>query len=99
MELKRIGYKSAASIGFVMLVFNLISGILKLALRNYIDGASGVLVGSAVQELVITPLMGGLLVYIFIVLIIVLYNFIAKKGFTISWEVKESKEAIKKKKK
>ena len=90
MQLKRINVRSAIFFGVAALVFYLISGLVQwiIYLRNpaAYQAAFGVTI-SPLQSLVFVPIIGGIIVYLLTLIIIGVYNMIAKSN-PISWEVK-----------
>jgi len=89
MKLTKINYVSAVFIGASALVMYFILGVLQLILLSQ-DPTLIALMGSAskVQILVYTPLIGCVVAYLFTLLMILVYNVVAKK-YAISWIVKK----------
>jgi len=90
MELKRIKFVSAFYFGVVALVVQLITGISQLILYKSNPGlfsSNGLPAPSAVFSLIVTPVIVGVLFYVFMLLLIWIYNQVARK-FPISWEVR-----------
>ncbi len=85
MKLKNINYKSAAFFGILTLVLSLIQGAFGLIISAAYPGQFPAL--TPVQALVSAPLIGGFLGYFFAIIVIWIYNFVARKGYPISWEV------------
>jgi len=86
MKLTKINYNSAVIFGVLSFVMYLAIGFLQWTLRDVLI-AQGISV-SAVQSFVVAPIVGGIVGYLFMLLGIVLYNFVAKK-YPISWEVRK----------
>jgi len=88
MELKQIKYKSAIFFSVAALVMYLLMGILQLVVAN--DPAFVAMYGSVspLQALVYAPVLGAAVSYLFMVLMIFIYNVVAKK-YPVSWEVKK----------
>lgn len=84
MKLTKIGYNSAAFFGVITLIMYLIIGILQWSLRDVLL-ASGIQV-TAVSAFVVAPIVGGIVGYLTVLVMIVIYNFVAKK-YPISWDV------------
>ena len=87
MKLTKINYVSAVFLGVAALLMYFILGVLQLILLSQ-DPTLVALIGSIskVQALVYTPIIGGVVAYIFKLLMILVYNVVAKK-FPISWDV------------
>jgi len=87
MKLTNINYVSAVFIGVSALVMYFILGILQLILVAQ-DPTLVALMGSVskVQILVYTPLIGGVVAYLFTLLMILVYNVVARK-YPVSWIV------------
>jgi len=84
MKLTKIGYNSAvvfSALGFVMYFF---IGILQWSMRDILI-ASGVPI-NAVSVFVTTPITGGIIGYLSVLIVIAIYNLVAKK-YPIAWEV------------
>lgn len=92
MQLKRVGYRSAIYFGAITLVVYLIMGILQLLMRPQIaEIPEYALLAVAITPqnvLIITPIIGAAVMYLFALLAICVYNFVAKKH-PINWEVKK----------
>tara|TARA_Y100000310_G_C20371362_1_gene663661 strand:+ start:298 stop:561 length:264 start_codon:yes stop_codon:yes gene_type:complete len=87
MKLKNINYKSAAFFGLLTFVFTFVQGSLGLILSAVYPSQEFAF--APVQALVSAPLIGGFMAYLFAILVIVVYNFSARKGYPISWESKK----------
>ncbi len=89
MKLTKINYVSAVFIGASALVMYFILGVFQLILVSQ-DPTLVALMGSVskVQILIYTPIIGGVVAYLFTLLMILVYNVVAKK-FPISWDVKK----------
>ena len=89
MKLTKINYVSAVFIGVSALVMYFILGIFQLILVSQ-DPTLVALMGSVsnMQVLVYTPIIGGVVAYLFTLLMILVYNVVARK-FPISWEIKK----------
>ena len=88
MELKNIRYKSAVFFSAIALLLYLLIGALQILIQK--DPAYAALYGlvSPLQALVYTPILGAVISYIFVIIVIFIYNFVAKK-YPIAWEVKK----------
>ena len=89
MKLTKINYVSAVFIGVSALVMYFILGIFQLILVSQ-DPTLVALMGSVsnMQVLVYTPIIGGVVAYLFTLVMILVYNVVAGK-FPISWEIKK----------
>mgnify|MGYP001349119281 FL=1 len=89
MKLTKINYVSAVFIGASALVMYFILGVFQLILVSQ-DPTLVALMGSVsnLQVLVYTPLIGGVVAYVFTLVMILVYNVVAKK-FPISWNIKK----------
>lgn len=86
MKLTKIGYMSAVIFGVLSLVMYLLVGVMQWSMRSYLI-ASGIAV-EPVQTFIVTPVVGGLVGYLVVLVGIALYNLVARK-YPISWEVKK----------
>ena len=88
MELKNIKYKSAVFFAAIGLVMYLLIGALQLLIAN--DPVFVAMYGavSTLQALVYTPILGAVILYVLMILMIFVYNLVAKK-YPISWEIKK----------
>ncbi|MBT6690678.1 hypothetical protein HN903_01225 [archaeon] len=84
MKLTKINYNSAVFFGALALVMYLIAGILQWSLRDVL-ATQGINV-TAVSAFVTAPVLGGVIGYLSMVVIIAIYNFVAKR-YPISWDV------------
>jgi len=88
MELKNIRYKSAVFFAAIGLIMYFLVGILQVLVAKNPTFVEMYGTVSPVQALVYTPILGMAISYIFVMLVIFVYNIIAKK-YPISWEVKK----------
>jgi len=86
MKLTKINYNSAVFFGVVTLLMYLAVGILQWTLRDILT-AQGIQV-TAVSTFLVAPIVGGIAGYLIMLVVIMVYNFVAKK-YPISWEVKK----------
>ena len=88
MELKRINYKSAVFFGAIALLMYLLIGILQVIVAR--DPAFVAIYGAVntLAVLVYTPLLGAVISYLLLLLVIFIYNIVAKK-YPIAWVVKK----------
>ena len=87
MELKRISPRSAIFFGVAAVVFYFISGLTQWILASRIpafQAAIGTI--NPFQILVIVPIVGGIIAYILTLILVWVYNIVAKRN-PISWEV------------
>ena len=85
MKLTKISYNSAVIFGVLSLIMYLVVGILQWTARVELLVSYGVQV-TAVSAFVVAPIVGGIAGYLFVLVGIVIYNFVARK-YPISWEV------------
>jgi len=87
MKLTKINYVSAVFVGVSALVMYLILGIFQLILISQ-DPTLVALMGSVsnTQVLVYTPIIGGIVAYIFMLIMILVYNLVARK-YPASWNI------------
>jgi hypothetical protein len=87
MKLTKINYVSAVFIGVSAIVMYFILGVFQLILVSQ-DPTLIALMGSLskVQILVYTPLIGGIVAYIFTLIMILVYNVVAKR-YPITWNL------------
>ena len=92
MELKNVKFKSAVFLGVFTLVYLLIVGALQLILKSASVGVAGYdqLFGNVTPLMVLVqvPVTGAVTAYIFGLIAILVYNFVAKK-YPISWNLKK----------
>jgi len=91
MELKKIKYRSAVFFGAMGLLITFLLGLLKLVLTKQDPAMAMTLFGAsfgALSDLVSAPLIAGISAYLYVVVAVLIYNFVAKK-YPISWEVKK----------
>jgi len=87
MELKRINRRSALFFGAVALVFYLIIGIFQLLATSRIPELQAQFgAANPLQSLVVAPLVGAVVTYLFMIIVIIVYNLVAQK-YPISWKV------------
>ena len=86
MKLTKINYGSAVYFGVAALVMYLLLGVLQWSLRDALI-AQGIEV-TALQAFVYTPVVGGIVAYVLILLLIGIYNAVGKK-YPVAWEVKK----------
>ena len=84
MRLTKIKYGSAVFFGAFALVMYLFLGALQWSLRDVLL-AQGIQL-TALQTFVYAPIIGGIVAYILILIMIVIYNAVAKK-YPIAWEI------------
>lgn len=86
MKLTKINYMSAVFFGAIALVMYLPIGLLIWSSRDALL-AQGVSI-TAVQTFLIAPIQSGIIGYLAMLVMIVIYNFVAKK-YPISWDIKK----------
>lgn len=86
MKLTKIKYGSAVFFGVFALIMYLLLGVLQWSLRDVLL-ASGIQL-TAIQTFVYAPVIGGIVGYILVLMMIVVYNAVATK-YPITWEVKK----------
>lgn len=84
MKLTKIKYGSAVFFGVFALVMYLLLGVLQWSLREVLL-AQGIQL-TALQTFIYAPLVGGIAGYLVTLLMIAIYNSVAKK-YPIAWEV------------
>lgn len=84
MKLSKINYNSAVVFGVFTLFMYLAIGALQWALRDVLS-ANGIQI-QALQTFVVAPLAAGIIGYLTVLAMIVIYNYVALK-FPISWEI------------
>jgi len=84
MKLTKINYGSAVFFGAVALVMYLALGLLQWSLRDVL-AAQGIMI-TGIQTFVITPAVGAILGYAVMLVVITIYNFVARR-YPIAWEV------------
>jgi hypothetical protein len=85
MKLTKINYGSAVFFGVITLVMYLALGALQWSLRDLLMAQGIVITG--LQTFVVAPIVGGIIGYLIMLVMIVIYNLVAKKypvGWTIS---------------
>jgi hypothetical protein len=87
MKISKISYSSAVFLGAFTLVMSLIYGALQWVARDAILQTYQIQV-TAMNVLLLTPLIGGFVAYLIMIVAIFMYNVIARK-YPISWEVKK----------
>jgi hypothetical protein len=85
MKLTKISYVSAVVFGALGFVMYLFVGALQWGMREVLM-AQGYGVVTAVDSFVVAPVSGGLMGYLVALVVIGIYNFVAKK-YPISWIV------------
>ena len=86
MKLTKINYASAVFFGAVALVMYLLLGLLQWSLRDYLI-AQGIPI-TFMQTFVVAPVVGAIVGYLIMLVVIAIYNLVAKK-YPIGWEVKK----------
>jgi len=86
MKLTKINYESAAFFGLIAFVMYLAIGALQWSLREVLI-TQGIMV-TAISSFVYGPIVGGIVGYLTALVMIVIYNFVAKK-YPISWTIKK----------
>ena len=84
MKLTKIKYGSAVFFGVFALIMYLLLGALQWSLRDVLL-AQGIQL-TALQTFVYAPVIGGIVAYVLTVIMIAVYNAVAKK-YPIAWEV------------
>ena len=84
MKLTNIKYGSAVFFGVFALVMYLLLGVLQWSLRDVLL-ASGIQL-TALQTFVYAPVIGGIVAYVICIIMIAIYNAVAKK-YPIAWEI------------
>lgn len=84
MKLTKISYMSAVVFGALGFVLYLFIGAMQWSMRSYLM-ASGYSV-SALDSFVVAPISGGLVGCLVVLIIIAIYNLVAKK-YPIAWDV------------
>ena len=84
MKITKINYGSAVFFGVVALVMYLLLGLLQWSLRDVLL-AQGIPI-TGMQTFVYAPLIGAIIAYVIMVVIIAIYNFVARK-YPIGWTV------------
>jgi len=84
MKLTKIKYGSAVFFGAFALVMYLLLGLLQWSLRDVLL-AQGIQL-TALQTFVYAPVIGGVVAYILTVIMIAIYNNVAKR-YPIAWEI------------
>jgi hypothetical protein len=87
MKISKINYGSAVFFGAVALLMSLLYGTLLWGMKDAILQQSGAQV-TAVLCFLQLPLIGGIIVYAMTLILIAVYNLIAKI-YPIAWEVKK----------
>ena len=84
MKLTKIRYGSAVFFGAFALVMYFLLGALQWSLRDVLI-AQGIQI-TGIQTFVYAPVVGGIVGYVLALIMIVIYNAVAKK-YPISWEI------------
>lgn len=87
MKLTKINYNSAVFFGAMAFLMYLAVGVLQWSIRDELLAAYNVEV-TAVSAFAVAPIVGGIVGYLSMFVMIIIYNFVAKK-YPISWEVKK----------
>jgi chromate transport protein ChrA len=87
MKLSKISYTSAVFFGAFALVMSLFYGTMQWIARDALMQMYNIQITLA-QAFFVTPLVGGIVGYLVLVVAIFIYNAVARK-FPISWEVKK----------
>lgn len=89
MKLSKIKYSSASFFGIFALVVYFIIGLLSHLIVWQIPAMADIL-GEVtfLQTVVLTPIVGGIVSYAFVLFAIWIYNLVAK-SYPIAWEVKK----------
>jgi len=86
MKLTKINYGSAAFFGLIAFIMYLVVGILQWSLREVLI-SQGMMV-TAISSFVYGPIVGGIVGYLSALVVIAIYNFVAKK-YPIAWTIKK----------
>lgn len=86
MKLTKINYGSAVFFGAIALVMYLLLGLLQWSLRDVLL-AQGIAV-TWMQTFVITPIVGAIVGYVIMLVMIAIYNLVARK-YPVSWDIKK----------
>lgn len=86
MKLTKINYASAVFFGAVTLVMYLLIGLLQWSLRDVLL-AQGIPI-TFVQTFIVAPIIGAIVGYLMMLVIIAIYNLVARK-YPIGWTVKK----------
>jgi len=86
MKLTKINYGSAAFFGLIAFIMYLVVGILQWSLREGLI-SQGMMV-TAISSFVYGPIVGGIVGYLSALVVIAIYNFVAKK-YPIAWTIKK----------
>lgn len=86
MKITKINYGSAVFFGAIALVMYLLLGLLQWSLRDVLI-AQGITI-TWMQTFVVAPLVGAIVGYLIMIIVIAIYNFVARK-YPISWTVKK----------
>jgi len=84
MKLTKINYGSAVFFGAVALVMYLLLGLLQWSLRDVLI-AQGIPI-TWMQTFVVAPIVGAIVGYLIMIVVIAIYNLVAKK-YPISWAI------------
>jgi len=90
MELKKIRYSSATFFGIAALVMYFVRGLMQLIIVNRFPEYTQALFGEIVgwQVLILLPAISAFVVYLVVLLLIYIYNMVAKK-YPVSWELRK----------
>ena len=86
MKITKINYGSAVFFGAIALVMYLLLGLLQWSLRDVLI-AQGITI-TWMQTFVVAPLVGAIVGYLIMIIVIAIYNFVARK-YPISWQIKK----------
>lgn len=86
MKLTKINYKSAVFFGVFAVVMYLPFGLFMWISRSVLS-AQGISI-TAVQTFIVAPIQSGIIGYLMMMVMILVYNFVAKK-YPITWEIKK----------
>jgi len=84
MKITKINYGSAVFFGAFAFVMYLLLGLLQWSLRDVLI-AQGIAI-TWVQTFVVAPIVGAIVGYLIMIVVIVIYNLVAKK-YPIAWTV------------
>jgi len=86
MKLTKISYNSAVFFGALALVMYLPFGLFMWTSRSLLL-TQGVSI-TAVQTFIVAPIQSGIIGYLSMLVVVLVYNFVAKK-YPITWEIKK----------
>jgi hypothetical protein len=89
MKLSKIKYSSAIFFGVFALVAYFIMGLLSYIIVRQVPEMVEILGAiTFLQAIVLTPIVGGIISYVFVLFAIWIYNLVAR-SYPIAWEVKK----------